>query len=167
MMLKKFNNFILEKVYLFKTMFDSYDMIIDKYSKTGFIKVEIEGVEYKIEIESYGKLSDNLFIFRNPSEIAILDNSLDIFTQIMNDVLYILNKNQLDYKFILEYVGKERGMTYEYALIKCIHPKEDSNCTIEDLERVSLTTKIMTKKIKDVGNLDKLIYQTKETKENK
>jgi hypothetical protein len=156
MKLRKYTEYITEVVYLFKTMFDSYEFIINNMSKNGEFVVGIEGQEYKVPVESYGLAKDKEFIFRQPSEISVMSEGRDIFEMIMNDIIYILNKNQLGYKFQLKEIEKEQGITFYHAIVSV-----DKETSISDLERIATTTKIVNPKVKDTGDFDKMIYQTK------
>lgn len=145
-----------ESVYLFKTMFNSYDFIVNKESKNGEFIVRIEDSILKIPVQLYGEDEEMEFIFREPSELANMDDNDILFEQIITDVLYILNKNNLSFKFNIKTIEKEYGMDFHHAIIKV-----NKKCSIEDLERLVTTTKIMSKKVKDIGDIDKLIYLTK------
>ena len=156
MNIKNYFEYITEVVYLFKTMFDSYEFRINNESKNGEFVVGIEGNEYKLEVQLYGLPKEQKFIFREPTEISVMEGNDDIFQMIMNDIVYILNKNQLGYKFQLDEIERERGITFLHATVS-----SDRETTISDLERIATTTKIVNPKVKDTGDFDKMIYQTK------
>lgn len=156
MHIQKFNQYINETVYLFKTMFDSYEFIVNNQSKNGEFIVGIEGQKFTVPVQLYGPPKDKQFIFRQPSEISAMDGGEMIFEGMMHDILYILNKNQLDYVFTLEEVTIEKGLTTYHAIVNV-----NKEMTISDLERVTTTTKIINPKVKDTGDFDKMIYQTK------
>lgn len=156
MRIHKYNQHINETVYLFKTMFDSYEFIVNNMSNNGEFIVGIEGQKFVIPVQLYGQPKDKQFIFRQPSEISAMDGGDMIFEGVMHDVLYILNRNQLNYKFTLEEVDIERGLTTYHAIVSV-----DRETTISDLERIATTTKIVNPKVKDTGDFDKMIFQTK------
>jgi len=156
MNLKNYTEYITEVVYLFKTMFDSYKFIVNTISNNGEFIIGIEGKEYPVAVQLYGIPKDKQFIFREPSEITIMEDDKSIFEMIMNDIVYILNKNQLGYKFKLDTIDKERGLTHYHAIVSV-----DKETSIKDLERIATTTKIINPKVKDTGDFDKMIYQTK------
>lgn len=156
MHIQKYNQHINETVYLFKTMFDSYEFIVNNMSKNGEFIVGVEGNKYTIPVQSYGLPKDKKFIFRQPSEISVMEEGHLIFEGMMHDVIYILNKNQLGYVFTLEEVDIEKGLTTYHAIVNV-----NKECSISDLERISTTTKIVNPKVKDTGDFDKMIYQTK------
>ena len=155
-MIKNYNQYINETVYLFKTMFDDYKLIVNNFSDNGEFIVEIEGSEYKLGIQMYGNIKDKQFILREPSELSVMDDSKDIFEMIINDIVYILNKNQLGYKFVLSEIVDEKSIPHYDAIITV-----DKEMSISDLERIATTTKIINPKVKDTGDFDKMIYQTK------
>lgn len=149
----RFKEFILEKVYLSKTIFNKYNLIVDPISKVGHFNLVVRGFgEVKLEIEKYGK-EGNAFIIRNPN--IKIDNEVNIFKNIINDLIYVLNKNRLDHTFNLVDVKSERNLNV-YAIIE-----SEKSLSIEDLERISQTTKIVNAKVTDKESLDKLIYKTK------
>jgi len=156
MHIQRYNQHINEIVYLFKTMFDSYKFMVNNTSSNGDFIVGIEGKEYTIPVQLYGLPTDKQFIFRQPSEISVMESGDVIFESIIQDVLYILNKNKLGYKFKLVEVGLERGLSIHHAIISV-----NKDTTIFDLERITTTTKIVNPKIKDIGDFDNLIYRTK------
>jgi|AntRauTorckE6833_2_1112554.scaffolds.fasta_scaffold00413_9 hypothetical protein len=150
--IERFGDFILEKVYLYKTIFSKYNLIVDPLSKVGHFNLDVRGFgDVKLEIEKYGK-DGNIFIIRNPN--INIDDELNIFKNIINDIIYILNKNRLDYKFNLIEVKKETQLDI-YALIEC-----DMDINIGELEKISQTTKIVNAKVTDKEDLDKLVYKT-------
>lgn len=149
----RFKEFILEKVYLSKTIFNKYNLIVDPISKVGHFNLGVRGFgEVKLEIEKYGK-EGNTFIIRNPN--IKIDNEVNIFKNIIKDLIYVLNKNRLDHTFNLVDVKSERNLNV-YAIIE-----SEKILSIEDLERISQTTKIVNAKVTDKEGLDKLIYKTK------
>lgn len=156
MSIRSYSEYITEVVYLFKTMFDSYEFIVNNMSRNGEFIVGIEGQKYIIPVQLYGLPKDKQFIFRQPSEISAMEDGEMIFESIMHDVLYILNKNKFGYKFKLEEIDVEKGLTTYHAIVNV-----DRETTISDLERITTTTKIVNPKVKDTGDFDKMIYQTK------
>jgi len=156
MHIKKYAQHINEVVYLTKTMFDSYEFIVNNLSENGEFIVGVEGDKFSIPVQLYGLPKDKQFIFRQPSEISVMEDGEVIFEAMMQDVVYILNKNQLKYKFTLDEIDIERGLTTYHAIVSVDKPTSISN-----LERIATTTKIVNPKVKDTGDFDKMIYQTK------
>lgn len=156
MKIDKFNEFILEKVYLKKTIFNSYELIVDPVSKVGYFNLSVRGYgDLKIEIQKYGSDEDSAFILREPNtKLDIGLGEVNTFKNILTDLVYILNKNKLDYTFKLLEVKRERNMGF-YGLIEC-----DKNIGIEELERISQTTKIVNAKVTDKEEIDRMIYKT-------
>lgn len=148
---KRFEDFLLEKVYLSKTIFSKYNLIVDPISKVGYIDLEVRGFgEIKIEMEKYGNINENVFILRSPN----VQLDINLFKNIINDIIYVFNKNKLNYKFNLLEVKSEKSLN-PYALIE-----SNKRLKIEELERISQTTKITNAKITDQEDLDKLVYKT-------
>jgi hypothetical protein len=156
MKINRFNEFIVEKVYLSKTIFNKYNLIVDPNSKVGYFNLDVRGFgDLKVEIQKYGSDEDNMFIIREPNVKLTSDlGEVNIFKNIATDLIYILNKNKLDYTFKLVEVKSERNMGL-YGLIKC-----DKDITIEGLERLSQSTKIINAKVTDKEEVDKLVYKT-------
>jgi hypothetical protein len=143
MKIQRFSEFITEKVYLSKTLFKSYQLIVDPYSKVGkFIITLNNDVEINLELEMYGTREDKELIIRYPNI------PVDNFKDIVDNILYILNKNQLNISF------KINEIEDNYITIK-----SNVEIDISDVERIAQTTKIINSKIKDIGNYDELIYQ--------
>jgi len=155
----KYSDFILEKVYLSNTIFKEYNLLVDPYSGVGTFNLELKGGyrDMQMEIQTYGSKTDNEFILRIPSKLSPLPEKDGIFKTIIKDILFILNKNKLGLNFSLVKVDKERQLDL-YAIVK-----SNENISIEDLERISQTTKIVNSKIIDTDDFDKLIYKTNES----
>lgn len=154
--LQNYTQFLNETVYLFKTIFSSYEFVVDNISENGEFTVGIEDEVYKVPVQLYGLKEDKEFIFRQPSELSKLEEGGALFEAIISDIIYILNKNQLGFEFTLSDITKERGASSYHAIIST---GEEMN--ISDLERIVTTTKIVNPKVKDTGDYDKMIYQTK------
>lgn len=156
----KYSDFLLEKVYLSNTIFKKYSLLVDPYSGVGQFKLDLRGGynDIEMEIQSYGRTNDNQFILRLPTKLSHLPEKSEIFKVIIKDILHILNKNLLGYTFTLNKIAVDREPLGEYAIIET-----DKTLSMDDLERISQTTKITNSKIKDVGDFDKMIFQTNET----
>lgn len=141
---KKFN----ETVYLKNTLLNSYSAV----SYNGILNVTLDvknkGKVY-VDIETYGEPKDKEFILHLNDNIG-----KEEFSEIVSSFMYVLNKNKLGYEFNIDTYDKESsGRTYVIF-------KSNKQCKIEDIERVIQTTKITNSKIKDIGDFDKLVYQT-------
>lgn len=160
--IKKYSEFILEKVYLSKTIFNSYSLIVDPFSGVGIFDLNIRDIgDFKMEIQSYGSPEDQQFIIRIPTELSVSPDGEKIFKNMIEDIIYILNKNRLGFNFSLIDIDRERNLDNLHSIIEV-----DKVMSIEDLERVAQTTKITNAKVVDTGNLDKMIYQTNESFDN-
>ena len=155
--IKKFIDYqyITEKVYLFKTLFEDYELIVDTYSNVGLFKLTLKnGEEYRFETQHYGDKDDKFIIIKSPNVIEY-----DLFNNIVKDITYILNKNQLGYKFKIEDI-KEHKHINTHAILSF-----NKDMTINDLERIAQTTKIINPKVKkpykdDNDDLDDIIFKT-------
>ncbi|CAG7580404.1 MAG: hypothetical protein SLAVMIC_00398 [uncultured marine phage] len=159
--IQKYSSFISlnEKVYLSNTIFNKYNLLVDPYSGVGHFNLDLKGGYHNIEMEiqSYGNLEDKQLIMRMPSKLSHLPERMSIFETVIKDVLHILNKNQLGFRFTINKIDKERGPLGEYAIIDL-----DQKMKMEDLERIAQMTKIVNSKVKDIGDFDKVIYKTNE-----
>ena len=153
-----FKNFqlIMEKVYLFKTIFTNYELIVDTFSEVGVFNLKLkEGSEVKLEVQIYGKEEDKEIIIKTANKME-----MELFKTIINDIVYILNKNKFKYKFTIKEISKERRINNPYAILSF-----NKEMTINDLERIAQTTKIINPKVKksgedDIDDFDDRIYKT-------
>lgn len=145
---------INEIVYLKNTMFDSYEFIAYDENR-GMFTCTIKGhtSPIKLTFELYGDKSDNEIIIRFES---VEFDDIDVFKDIMNNILHILNKNKLEYKFTFEKIQKDKYSSNFFSIMK-----SNKKCNIQDLEKVFQTTKIANNKVKNFNDYDKLIYLTK------
>ena len=152
-----YSEFLLEKVYLSNTIFKKYQLMVDPYSNVGQFNFDLRGGynDIEMELQTYGDDEDKQIIFRIPTKLSHLPEKETIFKSIVNDTIYILNKNKLGYKFSINKFGKERSPLNEYVIIDI-----NKEMSMLDLERLSQTTKIVNSKVKDIGDFDKMIYQT-------
>ena len=153
MYISKYNKFINEIVYLGKTPFSSYSFVSDRESNYGTLDLIMnDGEELKINIEAYGSKKPT------SKEFMIDTNHISYredLNEIIEYIIKILNKNQLGFIFNAESQKTSKYSTQVFYLMnvnKVIH--------ITELEQIINSTKVINKKVKDIDDWDKLIYQT-------
>jgi len=113
----------------------------------------LDGEEISLLIETYGQPDDKELIAKVYNSTFDVDE--DTFRYAIEKLVYILNKNQVGEVFSIKSVNYDKHLE-SYAIIKT-----DNIVPIDRLEKVLMSTKIANQKIKDKGDLDKVIYQTK------
>ena len=149
----KYGKFINEAVYLGKTPFNSYSFISDRNSNYGTLNIIMnDGEELVINIETLGStsgISDTFMI-----NTAHISHRSDL-GEIVETIIKIMNKNQLGYKFSVEKISPSK---YSKQIQYKLNTQKPIN--IKQLEQIFNTTKVVNKKVKDIDDWDKLIYQT-------
>jgi hypothetical protein len=146
----KFKTF--EAIYLGKINIKDYRFIYSDRLGTGIFELtNSDDQKFDIEIKPNGKSKDMKFTeFRlfSPEN----ENNYD-FKEVIDKLVYILNKNELGYKFKIKEVQKPKYGLQPYALIT-------SNKELEmvEMEKLSSSTKPTKKMVKKKGGFDQFTF---------
>jgi len=117
-----------------------------------------DGEKLNINIETLGSkngIGDTFIIDTNHISYR---TDLDEIVETINK---IMNKNQLGYKFSVEKIKPSKYSPQVQYKLNTLYPMNtNEQMDITKLEQIINTTKVVNKKIKDVDDWDKLIYQT-------
>jgi len=159
MKLKKYNEFLNEAVYLGLKGLKDYNItsVRPGIRKNDFGHAVMRLIHFDdkttdLLIETYGMPKDKELIVKIYSSSYEINE--DRFKTVVEKLIYILNKNQLGEYFKIDSIKYDKDLE-SYAVLKT-----DSIVPIDKLEQLIMSTKITNSKIKDNGDLDKMIYQT-------
>ena len=140
---------LFEMIYIGKINLVDYKYLFDTKSDTGFfIFVDKDDNEYTIELKGDGKGIENTSfrIFAPGNKEFDLNNLTD-------KIIYILNKNELGWKFNKESVIQPKYGLQPYSVISV-----NKETTLEQLSRVVASTKPVKKMVKKDGDLDQFTF---------
>lgn len=152
-MIKRFEEFINETVYIGLIGLKDYSMKSFRPSHAIAELTYFDDRKISLLVQVYGKAEDKELIVKKYDSSFDVDE--DSFRYSIEKLVYILNKNQLKDYFKISSIFFDKHLE-PYAILK-----SDNIMSIERLEQLMMSTKIINPKIKDTKDLDKLIYQTK------
>lgn len=159
MKLKRHIDFINEIVYVSYKGLKGYEiqsirpgMRKSDYGHAIIKLVYFDDEEISLLVETYGVPTDKELVVKVYGSTFNVDE--DKFRYAIEKLVYILNKNQLNEYFKIKSINYDKHLE-SYALLGT-----DNIVPIDRLEQILTSTKITNSKVKDTGDLDKMIYQT-------
>jgi len=140
---------LFEMIYIGKLNLVDYKYIFDTKSLTGFfIFKDKDGNNYTIEIKGDGEGDEN-----EKFRIFAPGNKDFDLEDLTNKIIYILNKNELGWKFKKEEIVQPKYGLQPYGVLSV-----NKETTLEEIQGIVASTKPYKKMVKKRGDLDQFTF---------
>ena len=143
---------LFEAIYIGKIGLKDYQFVYSPNTSSGhFHLTSSDGDQFEVEVRSNGKPDKNggfnSFRIFSPSNM-----DFDI-KELVKKMVFILNKNRLDYKFKIDNIEKPKYGLQPYGLIS-----SDKHIKMPDLEKLVHSTKKINNMVKKGGDFDQFTF---------
>jgi len=136
-------------IYLGKIDLDDYKFVYDPTTESAWFKLNAQGEIFELELKTNGDKKDVMDSFRLFSPT----NQTFKFEDLVDNIVYITNKNRLGYKMSKKEVIQPMYGMQPYAELTITPPIKMS-----DFERVLSSTKTVNAKVKKGGDIDQFTF---------
>jgi hypothetical protein len=143
---------MFESIYIGKIGLKNYQFVYDPSNTTGqFNLTSKDGEDFTIEFKSNGKPEKNGSF--NSFRIFSPGNKDFDIKELVNKIVYILNKNRLEYKFKTDNIVSPKYGLQPYGIIT-----SDKPIKMEDMEKLVASTKQINNKVKKGGSFNQFTF---------
>jgi len=143
---------LFESIYIGKIGLKDYQFIYSSSKSSGnFHLTGKSGDNYNIEVRSNGK-PENGGKYKSFRIFSPSNDKFDI-KELVEKIVFILNKNRLDYEFTIDNIVSPKYKLQPYGLISVDNPIK-----MVDLEKLVASTKQFNNKVKKGGDFDQFTF---------
>ena len=143
---------LFEAIYIGKIGLEDYRFVYTPATSTGLFYLNFDnGENYEVEVKSNGKPEKGGFY--NTFRIFSPSNPHFDINQLVDKMIYILNKNRLGYKFTVSNIVTPKYGLQPYGIIEI-----DKPIKMSDLEQLVASTKSTNKYVKKGGDFDQFTF---------